>query len=85
MTFIEYLQDRWNRQPDKGELRSIANIISWNIWQMDGFTNTVPFSKPTENQLDLFAEEKQEDNDCLVYDWRGTNNSVKYRDIGGKR
>lgn len=85
MTFIEYLQDRWNRHPDKGELRSIANIIAWNIWQMDGFTNTVPFSKPTENQLDLFAEEEQEDHDCLVYDWRGANNSLKYRDIGGKR
>lgn len=84
MTFTEYLQDRWYRQPDKGELRSVANIIAWNIWQMDGFTNTVPFSKPTENQLDLFAEEEQEDNDCLVYDWRGANNSLKYRDIGEK-
>lgn len=85
MTFIEYLQDRWDRQPKKEELISISNIITWNIWQMDGFTNTVPFSKPTENQLDLFAEEEQEDNDCLVYDWRGANILLKYRDIGGKK
>lgn len=84
MTFIEYLEDRWNRQPKKEELRSIANITTWNIWQMDGFTNTVPFRKPTENQLDLFAEENQEDNDCLVFDWRGINNSIKFRDIGAR-
>ena len=64
---------------------SIANIIAWNICQMDGFTNTFLFFKPTENQLDLFAEEEQEDNDCLVYDWRGANKSLKYRDIGGKK
>ena len=84
MTFIEYLQDRWNRQPGQEELRTIADIIAWNIWQMDGLTNTVPFSKPTEDQLYLFAEDEQEDNDCLVYDWRDRNDSVKYRNMGKK-
>ena len=28
MTFIEYLEDRWNRQPDQEELRTIADIIA---------------------------------------------------------
>ena len=68
MTFIEYLEERWNRQPYQEELRTIADIIAWNIWQMDGITNTVPFSKPTEDQLYLFAEDEQEDNDCLAYE-----------------
>ena len=83
MTFIEYLQDRWQRNPSASELKTITNIIVWNIWQMDGFTNTIPFSKATEEQLDLFSfEEEQVDNDCLIYDWRGANRSVKYRYLG---
>ena len=47
ITFIEYLQNRWNRAPSETELKTIANIIVWNIWQMDGFTNTIPFSQAT--------------------------------------
>ena len=41
MTFVDYLNDQWNEQPDKQELRKVANIISWNIWQMDGLKGTV--------------------------------------------
>lgn len=42
MTFVDYLDYKWHRQPEKSELRKIANIISWNIWQMDGLKGTVP-------------------------------------------
>ncbi len=84
ITFIEYLQNRWNRAPSETELKTIANIIVWNIWQMDGFTNTIPFSQATDEQLDLFCFTEQEDNDCLVFDWRGSKRSVKYRFIGGE-
>lgn len=85
MTFIEYLKDRWDREASNAELKSITNIIVWNLWQMDGFTNTVPFSKATDEQLDLFSFEPQEDNDCLIYDWRGKNNSIKFRFIGDNK
>lgn len=39
-------------------LKEIANIISWNIWQMDGLRFVVPYScheiKEINNQLSLF-------------------------------
>lgn len=84
MTFIECLADRWNRGPDKEELAAIAYIIAWNIWQMDGFTNTIPFCEPTEYLLDLFEEGKKEDSDCLIRVWSENERMVKYRSIKGK-
>ncbi len=82
MTFVEYTKERWGREPSTQELKNIANIIAWNIWQMDAFTNAVPFSKATDEQLNLFDFDQQEDNDCLIYDWRGVNRSLKFRFIG---
>ncbi len=42
MTFVEYLQAIWHRGPTEKELTTVANVISWNFWQMDGLTGTVP-------------------------------------------
>ena len=30
MSFVEYLEDRWKREPTEKELEEIANIISWH-------------------------------------------------------
>lgn len=87
MTFIEYLQDRWHREPSSSELKTITNVIVWNIWQMDGFTNTIPFSQESDEQLSLFIfdDEEKEDKDCLIYDWSGTKRSIKFRYIGEEK
>lgn len=80
MTFEEYLQERWNRKPTRAEYEKIANIITWNIWQMDGLTGTVPYETPEEQfqQMDLFGmlgesgdEGKQKQPHCLVHNWTG--------------
>ena len=44
MTFEEYLQERWKRKPTRAEYEKIANIITWNIWQMDGLKYVVPYT-----------------------------------------
>lgn len=58
--YIDYFKERFGREPDIKLLKSIANIIAWNIWQMDGLKCVVPFScTPVTNesyQLDLFGE-----------------------------
>lgn len=41
-TFCEYMRDRWNEEPTASELKRIATIISWNLWQMDGIHGVVP-------------------------------------------
>ena len=43
-TVIEYYQDQFNENPDKNFLKDIAEIISWNLWQMDGLKFVVPMS-----------------------------------------
>lgn len=91
VTFVDYIQDRWGRVPTDTELRKIANVIVWNLWQMDGMTGTVPFGKPKEqyHQYSLFDfvvvdeandVEKQPDMECRIYDWR-SDRSLTYRSI----
>ena len=45
LTFIDNMVYKFDRQPTTNELKSIAYIISWNIWQMDGLTYTAPYSE----------------------------------------
>ena len=77
LTYAEHLQARWQRKPTKEELQPIANIISWNLWQMDGLNLSVPGGKPQPEaeQLDLFsmfgaAEPQPPTVSCKVKNWR---------------
>ena len=77
LTYAEHLQARWQRKPAKEELQPIANIISWNVWQMDGLHLSVPGGKPQPEaeQLDLFsmfgaAEPQPPTVSCKVKNWR---------------
>jgi hypothetical protein len=77
LTYAEHLQARWQRKPTKEELQPIANIISWNLWQMDGLHLSVPGGKPQPEaeQLDLFsmfgaAELQLPTVSCKVKNWR---------------
>ncbi len=44
ITFIEYFYVKFSDKPDMTILKEIANIISWNIWQMDGLKGVIPNS-----------------------------------------
>ena len=77
LTYAEHLQARWQCKPAKEELQPIANIISWNLWQMDGLHLSVPGGKPQPEaeQLDLFsmfgaAEPQPPTVSCKVKNWR---------------
>ena len=43
-TFCEYARKRWNEEPSGSAIKRIANIISWNLWQMDGIYGVVPYA-----------------------------------------
>lgn len=79
-TFEEYLDRRWHREATIAELRKVANIIAWNIWQMDGLTYRIPFDDSSNDAVDLFeamgvddawGQEKAPDHTprCRVYKW----------------
>lgn len=76
MTFIDYVEMRWDRKPTLKEISKIANIISWNFWQMNGLNGTVPMGKPEETYKQLTFEDifslnnKEEIINCKIYDWR---------------
>lgn len=57
-TFIEYYQEKFNKDPLLKSIDYIAYIVSWNIWQMDGLKGVVPDSCHEEvEMLDLFSGE----------------------------
>lgn len=87
MTFCEYYRENWKKDVEKKLLKSIANIISWNLWQMDGLKDTVPLGKPYEkyHQQTLFEwiePEKTEDKavalPCRIFNWR-SNESLLFK------
>ena len=93
ITFVDYMQDRWDRVPTDAELRKIVNVIVWNLWQMDGISGTIPFGKPKEeyHQFSLFdfvvadeprkqAIEEPEEVYCRIYDWR-SDKSLTYKSM----
>lgn len=53
MTFFDYYKERWAKDPDTDLLRQIANIISWNLWQMDGLKDSVPFGRPAGSKQQM--------------------------------
>ena len=76
-TFEDYLKQRWKRTLTQKEKEKIVNIITWNIWQMDGLTYTIPFreAQPDFVQLSLFYDfdediTKGTQPKSRIYDWR---------------
>ena len=62
-TFIDCYKDKFNEEPSNVLLQEIAEIITWNIFQMDGLKYVVPFScknvKGTQYVVtNLFGEEE---------------------------
>ncbi|MBR4985180.1 MAG: Eco57I restriction-modification methylase domain-containing protein, partial [Proteobacteria bacterium] len=55
MTFEEYLEYICHRKPTHKESLQIIEIITWNIWQMDGLTGHTPCAEdPPSPQRNLF-------------------------------
>lgn len=61
-TYIDNYIYKFSKEPSIQQLINIANIISWNIWQMDGIKLVIPESCKNENEVNytLFGEETKE-------------------------
>ena len=61
LTVAEHYQAKYGRPLGKATLLQLADIISWNIWQMDGIKYVVPNTchEVEDNQLTLFGIEKK--------------------------
>lgn len=93
-SFIDYYKEKFRKAPSISETKKIANIISWNIWQMNGITMTAPYSimEDEYKQIPLFdyirpSEERVENSNeipCKIHDWR-SKVSIEFRSIISKR
>ena len=72
-TFVDYYEAHFSRTPDVQLLQDFAEIISWNLWQMDGLSYRIPQEKkdPKQSQTSLFDEAPAEEPAplCLIMNW----------------
>ena len=56
-TFFDYYSAKFGMMPTKAQTRKIAEIVSWNLWQMDGLKGVVPGSchADVSEEFDLFG------------------------------
>ena len=61
ITFIENFIHKFEIEPTLETIQNIAQIISWNIWQMDGLKGVIPNSCKNEilEILDFFETKKE--------------------------
>lgn len=89
MTFAEALDARWHREPTGKEWQRLSRIVTWNIWQMDGLTYTLPYAKGHEliEQTDFLLQfgfppiQDERQPACRVYLWRYLKASTAFQKI----
>ena len=90
-TYWDNLELKFGKEPTLTQQKKIANIVSWNIWQMDGITMTVPYSlqDPEYSQLSIFDFIGGDDSfraaekvavPCRIFDWR-SNESIEFKSM----
>lgn len=65
-TLIDYYKEKFKKKPSLVVQRNFAEIISWNIFQMDGLKYVVPMSCKTEFRDTLFDQEKVDCAGCKL-------------------
>ena len=63
-TIIDYYKEQFGKESELNILKNVAYIISWNIWQMDGFKFIVPMSetdklKSSKADFNIIAEDSK--------------------------
>ena len=88
-TFIEYYQAMFKTAPPMESINEIADIISWNLWQMDGLKGVVPDSchdvvskHKAAPQLDLFSTDIPQENKPKVTPCPGCSEDNIYKHNG---
>ncbi|HEL2050488.1 TPA: Eco57I restriction-modification methylase domain-containing protein [Streptococcus suis] len=81
-SFIDYYQAKFDQEPSSSQKQTIAQIISYNVLQMDGLTYTSPYSEQAKEavQLSLFeeiAEQTSQPQKAQIKDWK-TNKLIDF-------
>ena len=86
LSFREYTKHFLKRFPTEEEESKIAEVISWNLWQMDGLTFCTPFSSGDDSEQGFLFEEMNtvENYPCRIMDWK-ENKIILYKSLVKKR
>ena len=90
-TVAEFLAGKTAAKEYKETLKEVAEIISWNFWQMDGITNAIPYAnKNPQGTLGGFGEpvNLHEKIFCEIMDWEKEEpQPIQFRTLlgGGRR
>ncbi|HFU3800506.1 TPA: Eco57I restriction-modification methylase domain-containing protein [Streptococcus suis] len=81
-SFTDYYQAKFAQEPSPSQKQTIAQIISYNVLQMDGLSYTVPYSQQAGDtvQLSLFeeiAEQTSQPQKAQIKDWK-TNELIDF-------
>ena len=80
-SFREHFEARFGHSPEARTEKKLANIIAWNILQMDGLSYAVPYSHAPEDQISLFESEYRPPPLCRTFNWRARKN-VALKGVG---
>lgn len=91
-TFIDNVQYKFGRKPSFAEVKRIAIIISWNIWQMNGVTGMIPLYEKRGGlqQMTLFDDFDNIKNGvkckyCKIKNWRSRSKEIiEYKSMIGE-
>ena len=70
LTFVDYYLNKYKQEPTLKQMREIVDIISWNIWQMDGLKYVIPNSCNDECLGCMKKKDKKHNGIyCKIKDW----------------
>ena len=85
-TVKDFYREKFSREPPENFLSEVAEIISWNLWQMDGRTNAIPYAN-TNPKIDLFGDNTAPQGEifCKIMDWKKKQPETFKNLLGGGR
>ena len=85
-TFIEYYRAKWQKDPTLAMVRQIVDIVTWNVWQMNGLLDIAPCGVPEDGFVPYDGTTKElKDVYCRIKDWRSGKTPTYHSLKGGKR
>ena len=82
-TFIDNYKFKFGVEPTIQKQKKIAQIIAWNIWQMDGLSDCTPtgtIDNPNRNLFDTTESQTTLSMPCRIMDWEN-NQPIYFKDI----
>ena len=87
MSVWEAFEARWGQAPTASQLRKAVETVTWNLWQMDGLTDRVPYARENLqlSLFDLLSDAKPPlPPYCRIKNWRQQRTN-QFRSLKGER